>query len=119
MYWVNEWSHTLAATDALTDDQVLLLPLGTSTVQPVDIACNSLNGLIYTANRLTFAIGVVTTAGAPCEGDVDGSGAIDGGDIALLLLMFGDTGGAGDLDGSGAVDAGDLSVLLLLFGDNC
>jgi alpha-tubulin suppressor-like RCC1 family protein len=49
-------------------------------------------------------------------GDLDGSGTIDAGDIAVLLLRFGTADAAADLDGSGVVDAGDIGVLLLLFG---
>jgi|LakMenEpi05Aug10_1017310.scaffolds.fasta_scaffold00341_1 YVTN family beta-propeller protein len=72
MYWVNEWSHSLAVVDAATDTQTGLLSLGTGQVQPVDIAYNSLRGTIYTANRMTYTIGVVTTAtrATPfCSGD--------------------------------------------------
>ena len=70
--------------------------------------------------------------------DVDGSGSVDAGDIALLLLQYGvDCSAAArpcysdpigrqrlgdgpcdcpeDLDGSGAVDAGDIGLLLLNF----
>lgn len=57
----------------------------------------------------------------PCPGDLDGSSAVDAGDIGFLLTVFGECpGGApnctGDLDGSGAVDAGDIGFLLTVFG---
>lgn len=49
--------------------------------------------------------------------DLDGSGAVDTGDLALALLEFGPTaGGAADIDGNGAVDFGDLALILLEFG---
>ena len=50
-------------------------------------------------------------------GDLDDSGMIDSGDIAIMLLMFGDTNSPGDLDQSGDVDSGDVSLLLLWMGD--
>lgn len=43
--------------------------------------------------------------------DLDGSGAVDGTDLGLLLGAWG-TAGPGDLDGSGVVDGTDLGVLL-------
>ena len=49
-------------------------------------------------------------------GDLDGDGAVNTADVALLLLDFGDCWGcASDLDGTGVVDTGDLAFLLLLF----
>ncbi|NBX25938.1 MAG: hypothetical protein EBQ99_07815 [Planctomycetes bacterium] len=50
------------------------------------------------------------------QGDLDGNGTVDAGDIGSLLLLFGPCNGcAADLDGSGEVDAGDIGSLLLLF----
>lgn len=55
-----------------------------------------------------------------CEripGDLDMSGAVDLGDLALMLMDFGPCAGCPtDLDGSGVVDMGDVSLLLLNFG---
>ncbi|MFM7807155.1 MAG: alpha-amylase family glycosyl hydrolase, partial [Planctomycetota bacterium] len=49
-------------------------------------------------------------------GDLDASGSVDAGDLAVLLLDYGPCGGcASDLDGSGSVDFGDVALLLLLF----
>ena len=48
--------------------------------------------------------------------DVDGDGAVNGGDISLLLLSFGDCACCPeDVDESGSVDAGDVSLILLDF----
>jgi len=46
--------------------------------------------------------------------DLDGSGTVDGGDLAALLADWG--GVASDLDGSGTVDGGDLAALLAAWG---
>ena len=43
--------------------------------------------------------------------DLNGDGAVNGGDLALLLNNWGGS-GAGDIDGSGTVDGGDLARLL-------
>lgn len=56
-------------------------------------------------------------------GDIDLNGAVDLGDLALLLANFGTGSGGtlddGDLDGNGTVDLGDLAVLLSSFGTAC
>jgi len=51
-----------------------------------------------------------------CEADLDGSGEVDGGDLAVLLMDYGCSGGLADFDGSGLVDGGDIAVLLLYYG---
>ena len=43
--------------------------------------------------------------------DLNGDGAVNGGDLAILLNNWGGT-GAGDIDGNGTVDGGDLAQLL-------
>lgn len=54
--------------------------------------------------------------GCGCPGDFDGSGHVDGSDLALLLLCFGDAGGPADLDGDGDVATSDIGLLLLMQG---
>jgi hypothetical protein len=52
-----------------------------------------------------------------CPWDLDGSEAMDFGDLALMLLDFGPCVGCrGDLDGNGQIDFGDTALLLLEFG---
>lgn len=50
-------------------------------------------------------------------GDIDGDGSIGGGDLAILLLLYGPCPDPyscpGDLDNNGEVDSGDLGVLLI------
>ena len=52
-----------------------------------------------------------------CFGDIDGSQAVDNGDIAFALLDYGPCAGcASDLDASGEVDFGDVALILLSMG---
>jgi hypothetical protein len=68
------------------------------------------------ARNVTVSLSV--EIGGGIYGDLDESGSVDSGDIAVLLIRFGSCAGScpEDLDGSGEVDAGDIGVLLLLFG---
>lgn len=51
-----------------------------------------------------------------CEADLDGSGSVDGGDLASMLGSWGDAGPAADLDQDGVVSGGDLAILLGAWG---
>jgi hypothetical protein len=53
-----------------------------------------------------------------CAGDLDGSRAVDTGDMSLLLMNFGyaQPGDPNDLDGNGHIDTADVSLMLLSFG---
>ncbi len=51
---------------------------------------------------------------APCPADLDRSGSVDAGDLALLLGGW--SGAATDLDGNGTTDAADLAILLGAWG---
>ncbi len=53
----------------------------------------------------------ISAVAAPCVGDFDGNGTVDGADLGVLLGNWGGTGGA-DLNGDGTVDGADLGVLL-------
>jgi myo-inositol-hexaphosphate 3-phosphohydrolase len=63
---------------------------------------------------------VVRAVDVPCVGDLDGSGSIDGVDLATLLGAWGsdepNLDPTLDLDGSGDVGSGDLAVLLGTWG---
>ena len=72
---------------------------------------------------LTLGVVVAAVAGAPrtavagtCFGDIDGSGAVDFGDILAVLTAWGNEGGPEDLDDSGFVDFGDLLLVLAAWG---
>lgn len=61
--------------------------------------------------------GFVLHLDAACAGDVDASGVVDSGDVALTLLDYGPcVGCASDLDGNGEVDFGDVALVLLSTG---
>lgn len=51
-----------------------------------------------------------------CEGDLDGNGAVDGGDLGTLLGAWGTASAVADLDGNGIVDGADLGILLGAWG---
>ncbi len=54
----------------------------------------------------------------PCPADLNDSGAVDAGDLAVLLAAWGPGGGvAADLNFDGVVNAGDLATLLAAWGD--
>lgn len=59
--------------------------------------------------------GVTVRITGAVEGDLDGNGCVDMGDMAMLLLEFGTEGGPADIDGNGSVDSGDIGSLLVLF----
>jgi hypothetical protein len=65
-----------------------------------------------------IAIDGLSISFAPsCTADLDGSGAVQGGDLALLLAAWGQP-GTGDIDGDGFVAGGDLAMMLAAWG-NC
>jgi hypothetical protein len=51
-----------------------------------------------------------------CPADLDGTGTVDGLDLAALLANWGGA-GDGDIDGNGTVDGVDLSSVLAAWGD--
>ena len=51
-----------------------------------------------------------------CIADLDGSGAVDFGDILAILAAWGNAGGPEDLNGSGEVEFGDILVVLEAWG---
>jgi DNA-binding beta-propeller fold protein YncE len=59
IYWANEWSHDIAAVDAVSDTFIAVVKYPGPPVTPVDICYNPLNNRIYTANRMKFAIAVI------------------------------------------------------------
>lgn len=68
----------------------------------------------------TFASTLLAADAASCPGDLDGSGAVDGTDLAILLGDWGPCPTKGpcpaDLTGNGEVDGADLSILIGAWG---
>jgi hypothetical protein len=52
---------------------------------------------------------------ADCPGDLNDDGAVNGGDLGLLLAAWGGPGG--DINDDGVTDGGDLGLLLSYWGD--
>ena len=52
-----------------------------------------------------------------CPLDLDGNGAVDGPDLALILGFWGSDNANYDLDGSGLVDGADLTIILAAWGE--
>lgn len=55
-------------------------------------------------------------AGADCPADVNGSGAVDFGDVLAILTNWDNAGGDADVDGNGTVGFGDLLLVLSAYG---
>lgn len=70
--------------------------------------------VITAAAIVAFSIAGAAGAGSCLVADLDGSGAIDGADLGLLLGAWGPAvpGSPADLNGSGTVDGADLGILL-------
>ncbi|MFI4856008.1 MAG: laminin B domain-containing protein [Phycisphaerales bacterium JB065] len=66
----------------------------------------------------TVGIDRVELSGA-CLADVNVSGAVDLGDLNLILANFASTSGLGDLNCDGIVDLADLNAVLAAFGTVC
>lgn len=58
----------------------------------------------------------VTRVGPPCPGDLNGSGTVDGADLAILLGGWGGANPTLDLNHDGIVNAADLGLLLGAWG---
>jgi hypothetical protein len=65
---------------------------------------------------VAYAAWAVDPAGFGLEGDVDASGVVDFGDVALALTSFGTDDPAADIDVNRVVDFGDVALILLNFG---
>lgn len=64
-------------------------------------------------------IGFVPSAVPACQGDADGDGDIDFGDVTAVLASWGSAGPMGDADHDGDVEFSDVTVVLAQFGGGC
>lgn len=104
---------TLYALGRGPADDNALFKLNPTTLQSLRLG--TMGGLL---NATAITSGEITP---PCPEDVDGSGAVDLGDISAVLFNFGQAAppAQGDVDASGTVDLGDLSAVLFAFGQAC
>ncbi len=56
------------------------------------------------------------TCAAPCPGDLDNSGAVDGVDLTAIFAGWGTAAAGGDVNGDGVVDGLDVTVVLSAWG---
>jgi hypothetical protein len=143
MTWAILRDHPWSTPDTVRDGRLdLIVPSGLAFVQPGTMDTVPLDAGAYRL-VLTLKAGASADDSAPEERvgklpcrpddlwasesaeaslrirpfDLDGTGEIDPGDLALAMLDFGPCPGcSADLDGSGEVDQGDLSLILLNFG---
>ena len=72
--------------------------------------------LAYVADRESGLQVIDVSSCEPCPADLDGTGAVDIGDLLAILAAWGNKGGPEDLDESGFVDIGDLLIVLTEWG---
>lgn len=64
-----------------------------------------------------YTVSAAFSTGSPgCPADLDGSGAVDGGDLGLLLIAFAEANPGCDLTEDGVTDSADLGILLGAWG---
>ena len=90
-------------------------------VQIVTVICDECTSDLDGSGAVDFGdILEVLAAWGPCAKgcpeDLDGSGSVDFGDIIAILSAWGNGGGLEDVDGSCTVDFGDILVVLSAWG---
>ena len=83
---------------------------GARTIQAVDLWGSESAHVVYYDNLSLEPLD------APCPADLDGSGAVDFGDLLAVLSAWGNTGGPEDIDRNGTVGFGDLLLILTEWG---
>jgi len=102
---------------SIAPTQVGGLASGASIEVTVTLAAGEVaapRSVLFSAAGPSGARGYATLSLLPPAGsvaDLNGDGAVDGADLAILLSNFGGA-GIGDLDGDGVVDGADLAILL-------
>ncbi len=110
-----------AVSPACNDDSRLCTPSGKASRLTVTVECGTeylirVGGVSGATGFGALIVGPPNGASC-CRSDVDASGQIDFGDVALMMLDFGPCAGcATDLDDNGVVDQGDVALALLDFG---
>ena len=91
----------------------------TSNVRVRFRACDLGTASISEAGLDAFIVEAVECDEASLPGDLNGDCVVNGGDLGILVALWGEPGGIGDLDGDGTVGGGDLGVFLSYFGSTC
>ncbi len=78
--------------------------------------------LVLSVGAVAFAFfaSSLTFAQSPCEADIDGSGIVDGADLAKVLTSWGSCPPStceGDIDGDGMANGTDLAMVLTQWGE--
>ncbi len=84
-----------------------------SLISPSAVSCRT--SIVVTACAAAIFVGV-TAASTSCPGDLDNSGVVDSGDLALALLVWETSDTAADLDGDGTVAGSDIGLILTTWG---
>ena len=82
-------------------------------------ACDLGTPSISEAGVDAFVVEAVECDDTTLPGDLNGDCAVNGGDLGILVSLWGEAGGIGDLDGDGIVGGGDIGVMLSYFGTSC
>ena len=90
--------------------------LADNAVHRYDLATGDFVDTVVPSGRGGLSLPTFVLLLEACPADLDGSGAVDFGDILRILAAWGNTGGAEDLDESGVVDFGDLLIVLAAWG---
>lgn len=92
--------------------------LGAATGQIVKVDGADITSITEIAAGYGHAVALIGTGVAlECPVDLDASGSVDFGDVAMIMLEFGACADCPtDLDGTGMIDLGDVAMALLEFG---
>lgn len=106
-----------AAPDCVPDGNAAdaIVAILEATAVPIDARNPQYAGQLG-AGRLDVAAATLAAPLPRRAGDLNGDGAIDLSDLAIMLDAFGTVHSCADLDGSGTVDLPDLATLLAAFG---
>lgn len=83
---------------------------GLSDLTVFDLELNATHLYVATSNSGVFRF--PRSVILPLLGDINGDGAVNGGDLSLLLVAWGTDDASADLNHDGQVDGGDIALLL-------